>query len=248
MPSVNEYNRFGEELEQLLRLQTSPVAVKMLEKEADIPAGTMSPTRDRGYHLAQCQAFGMTRREKVAIAMLKEDNWCPAPCIAYGLVPRPDDPAWRRREQYDCFEYGKYIGIMTAPLRTAAFEPDVVIVYSDTNQLRNILLAMRIEEREAVSGRFFPPSCAYAVTTPILLNQYMVVLPDPGEYARALTIPGEMMFAIPADKLEGLMADIRKYEQNESGFAHENMIMRPDFTQPDFYKRMFESWGIHQKK
>lgn len=137
---------------------------------------------------------------------------------------------------------------MTAPLRTAAFEPDVVIVYSDTNQLRNILLAMRIEEREAVSGRFFPPSCAYAVTTPILLNQYMVVLPDPGEYARALTIPGEMMFAIPADKLEGLMADIRKYEQNESGFAHENMIMRPDFTQPDFYKRMFESWGIHQKK
>jgi hypothetical protein len=189
----------------------------------------------------------MTRREKASIAMLKEDNWCPAPCIAYGLVPRPEDPAWRRREQYDCFEYGKYIGIMTAPLRTAAFEPDVVIVYSDTNQLRSILLAMRIEEREAVSGRFFPPSCAYAVTTPILSNQYMVVLPDPGEYARALTIPGEMMFAIPANRLEGLMADIRKYEQNESGFAHESMIMRPDFTQPDFYKRMFESWGIHRK-
>jgi uncharacterized protein (DUF169 family) len=53
MPTVKEYNRFGEELEQLLRLQTSPVAVKMLEKEADIPAGPMSPTRDRGYHLAQ---------------------------------------------------------------------------------------------------------------------------------------------------------------------------------------------------
>ncbi len=247
MPTVKEFNHLGQELEELLLLQTSPVAVKMLDKEADIPEGTVRPQKDRNYHLAQCQAFGMTRRDKVAIAMLKEDNWCPAPCIAYGLVPRPEDPAWRRREQYDCFEYGKYIGILTAPLRTAAFEPDVVIMYSDTNQLRSILLAMKIDERESVSGRFFPPSCAYAVTTPILTNQYMVVLPDPGEYARALTIPGEMMFAIPGNKLEGLMEDLRRYEKNESGFAHESMIMRPDFPQPDFYKRMFESWGIHKK-
>ena len=52
MTKVSEINRFGEELEQLLLLQTSPIAVKMLEKEDDIPEGTVRPKKDRGYHLA----------------------------------------------------------------------------------------------------------------------------------------------------------------------------------------------------
>jgi uncharacterized protein (DUF169 family) len=54
MPTVKDFNRYGEELEKLLLLQTSPIAVKMLEKEADIPGGAIRPKKDRGYHLAQC--------------------------------------------------------------------------------------------------------------------------------------------------------------------------------------------------
>ena len=132
------------------------VLVKMLEKEADIPVEAVQPKKDRQYHLAQCQAFTLSRRDKETVAMLAEDNWCPAPCIAYGLVKRPDDAEWRNRENYDCFDYGKYIGILTAPLKTASFEPDVVIIYADTNQLRRLLLSMRPEERPAVGGHYFP--------------------------------------------------------------------------------------------
>ena len=86
MPTVQEFNHYGEELENRLGLQTSPIAVKMLKKESDIPKGAVRPKKDRGYHLAQCQAFTMSRREKATIAMLKEDNWCPGAVISYGLV------------------------------------------------------------------------------------------------------------------------------------------------------------------
>jgi len=244
MATAGEYNNNGEELEELLGLKTSPIAVKMLEKEADIPPDAIRPKKDRKYHLAQCQAFSLSRREKDTIAMLAEDNWCPAPCIAYGLVERPADAAWQSRENYDCFEYGQYIGILTAPLKTASFVPDVVIIYADTNQLRSLLLSMRREERPAVGGHYFPPSCAYAVVTVMQTGEYRVVLPDPGEYARALTTEGEMMFAVPRDRLAGLVADYKKYE-SESSFAHESMIMRPDFPQPDFYKEIFKGWGMH---
>lgn len=244
MPTRKDYNRYGEELEQILLLQSSPIAVKMLEKEADIPEGAVRPRRDRNYHLAQCQAFAMSRREKETVAMLKEDNWCPAPLMAYGLVPKPEDTVARRMNPYDSFELGKYIGILTAPLRSAAFEPDVVIIYADTNQLRTLLLAMKPDDRPLVGGHYFPPSCAYAVTTPMVSGEFRVVLPDPGEYARALTTAGEMMFAVPSARLEGLMADLHEYEKNVHGYAHESMIMRPDFPQPDFYKRIFESWGM----
>jgi uncharacterized protein (DUF169 family) len=244
MTSAKEFNQYGEEIEKLLLLQSSPVAVKMLEKEADIPPQAVRPRKDRNYHLAQCQAFSLSRRDKEMIAMLAEDHWCPAPVIAYGLVARPDNPTWRSQENYDCFDHGKYIGILTAPLKTASFIPDVVIIYADTNQLRSLLLSMRLEDRPAVSGHFFPPSCAYAVVTVMKTGEYRVVLPDPGEYARALTTAGEMMFAVPRDRLAGLVADYKKYER-ESMFAHESMILRPDFPQPEFYRTIFKGWGMH---
>jgi uncharacterized protein (DUF169 family) len=243
MTTLKDYNRYGENLERLLLLNTSPIAVKMLKKEEDIPERALRPKRDRSYHLAQCQAFAMSRRERATVAMLKEDNWCPAPLIAYGLVPFPDDPVARKQNTYDCFEYGRYIGILSAPLRTAVFEPDVVIIYADTNQLRNLLLAMKLEDRPLVSGHFSPPSCAYAVTTPVMSNEYRVVLPDPGEHVRALTTAGEIMFSVPKDKLRELLSDLARYYE-ESHFAHENMIMRPDFPQPELYKRVFEDWGM----
>ena len=84
MTTLKDFNRCGEELERLMRLRTSPIAVNMLEKESDIPEGAIRPYRDRGIHIAQCQAFAMSRRQKETIAMLKEDNWCFAALIAYG--------------------------------------------------------------------------------------------------------------------------------------------------------------------
>ncbi len=195
MTTAKEYNLCGEQLEKLLNLNSSPIAVKMLEKETDIPPQAVRPRQHRGYHLAQCQAFAMSRRESAVVAMVKEDNWCPGAVIAYGLVEMPENTEARRNNNGDRFIYGKYQGILTAPLKTAEFKPDVVIMYSDTNQLRHLLLAMKQEERSKVTGHFFPFSCASAVVTPILKGQYTVSLPDPGEYARALTMAGEICSA-----------------------------------------------------
>jgi uncharacterized protein (DUF169 family) len=244
MTTIKEYNRYGEELENILGLQTSPIAVKMLEKEADIPPEAIRPKRDRGYHLAQCQAFALSRRDRIAVAMLKEDNWCPGPVIVYGLVPRPDRPGAGTQTSQGLFEYGKYIGILTAPLKKATFEPDAVIIYGDTNQLRIMLLSLKEADRPLVKSNFFPFSCSNSVIPVILNNEYWINLPDPGEYARALTIAGEMMFSVPRDRLAGFVENLKQFDRGESGFAHEQMMMMPDFPQPDLYKRVFEEWGM----
>ena len=39
MTAKSEWNRYGEELETLLRLQTSPIAVRMLKTEGRYPQG-----------------------------------------------------------------------------------------------------------------------------------------------------------------------------------------------------------------
>lgn len=76
MVELKEFNGYGDVLERSLVLRTSPLAVKMLETENDISQGALRPKRDREYHLAQCQAFSISRRQGLTVAMLKEDNWC----------------------------------------------------------------------------------------------------------------------------------------------------------------------------
>jgi uncharacterized protein (DUF169 family) len=242
--TIKEFNRYGEELEKILLLRTSPVAVKMLAKKADIPAGAMRPKKDRNYHLAQCQAFSVSRREGTTVAMLKEDHWCPAALMAYGMVPIPKKRGPTTAHSNERFEDGKYVGIVTAPLKKANFKPDVVIIYSNTAQLRSILLSVPPEEIPQVNGRFFPPSCAHAVVTPMQKGGYWVIIPDPGEYQRALGDEGEMMFAFPADKLEGLMAGINRFKDHDFSYRNHNYFMLPDFPRPDFYKAMFKEWGL----
>ena len=242
--TVKEYNRYGEELENILLLRTSPVAVKMLKKESDIPAGALRPKKDRDTHYAQCQAFAMTRREGVTVAMLKEDHWCPAALMAYGMVPLPKGMNPTRMHPYDMFDYGKYIGILTAPLKNAHFKPDVVIIYSNTSQLRSLLLSFGPDKVPQVGGRYFPPSCAHAVVTPMLKDGYWVILPDPGEYQRALCDEGEMMFAFPAAKLPDLMADLSRFQSQGFAYRRNYYFMQGDFSRPDFYKAMFKEWGL----
>lgn len=247
MTTPNEYNACGEDLERLLLLKTSPIAVKMLEKEEDIPEGAIRPKRDRGIHIAQCQAFAMSRRDRLSIAMLKEDNWCFAPLIAYGLEEKPDDPSIVSEHlvSFPRFEKGKYIGIVSAPLKTANFEPDLVLIYSDTAQLRNMLMPSHWMGKEAVVNcRFFPPSCAYTVVPVLLEGQFVAALPDPGDYERALAGADEIILSVPKRKIKALTEGLRILNERYQGYASSTLMMQADFSRPDFYKKLFSKWGL----
>jgi uncharacterized protein (DUF169 family) len=246
MTDLSEFNKYGEELERILMLRTSPIAVKMLEKESDIPKDSIRPKRDRKYHIAQCQAFALSRREGTTVAMLKEDHWCPTAVMAYGLVKRPESvEKWSH--PYDCFEYGKYVGIVSAPLKRATFMPDVVILYAKPAQIRGLLLSTKVQDVPLVKGHFFPPSCGWSVVNPMKTGEYWVVIPDPGEYQRALTEEGDLMFSIPQSRMQGMMAGLRQNEHGPFAYREHHMFMQPDFELPDFYKEMFKSWGMDTK-
>ncbi len=249
MLNLSEINRCGEEIEKLLFLRTSPIAVKMLEKESDIPVGALRPKKDRGFHLAQCQAFSLSRRQGAAVAMLKEDNWCWGSLMAYGLVDQRI--AERFPELKDevrkipLIEHGKYIGIVSAPLKTANFLPDIALIYSNNAQLNNMLHALSFKGEGMISSPLYAiASCAFAVV-PALSGQYCVTLPDPGELGRALAGEDEIIFSVPRGKLEGLTAQLKMFEERKFGYRHHAFLeMRPDFPRPDFYKKLFRECGL----
>ena len=245
MTTIQEYNRFGEDLENILMLRTSPIAVKMLESEEDIPEGAIRPKKDRGYHLAQCQVFALNRRRGESIAMLKEDNWCWAPLMGYGLVEDPQDDFVNSHAYFPRFEEGKYIGIVSAPLKTADFEPDMVLVYCNTAQLRNLVSAVKMHDKELVRSEFDPiDSCVYSIVPVIEKGEYRITIPDPGEYERAMAGEDEMIFSVPKDKLPGLLETIRESEKRGGGYRQQTHILTPDFPRPPFYIELFKKWGL----
>jgi uncharacterized protein (DUF169 family) len=242
-PTLAEFNKYGEELETSMLLRTSPIAVKMLEKEADVPKGAFRPKRDGRYHIAQCQAFSMSRRERKTVAMLKEDHWCPTALMSYGVVGMPENMSMFG-ESFDSFEVGKYIGTVTAPLKSATFMPDVVLIYSNPAQLREMLLPMMYGGGGSqVSTFLFLPSCGHCVVDPIKTGKCCVVLPDPGEYQRALALEEEIIFAVPQARMPAVVAGLKRGGRTYS-HRDQYMSMHPDFEQPQFYKDMFKGWGL----
>ncbi len=245
MPSLEEYNRFGEDLERILLLRTSPIAAKMLEKEEDIPEGAIRPKKDRGYHLALCQVFAMSRRRGESIAMLKEDNWCWAPLMGFGLVENPNDPFIDGHAYFPCFEVGKYVGIVSAPLKTANFEPDVVLIYCNNVQLRNLISIVKYREKSLVKSEFDPiDSCVFSIVPVMQTGEYRITLPDPGESERAMADEDEIIFSVPKDKLEGLVEGLRETASRTGGSIRQNRDLMPDFPRPKFYIELFKKWGL----
>lgn len=261
MVTVQELNAHGRELERLLLSKTSPVAMKLLEREEDIPEGAIRPKKDRGVHLALCQAFAMSRRQRLTVAMLKEDHWCWAPLIGFGFAEPPDvflegrtafpsmvaslEAAKSLARTEPRLKYGKYVGIVSAPLKTAAFEPDAVLIYCNSSQLRTVLLAVKYQEGLRIESTFDPlDSCVHSLVPVVLTGQYRITLPDPGEYQRALATEDEIIFSMPGGKVEGLISGLRHVEEMSHGYGDFAQEMMPDFAQPEFYKELFRKMGL----
>jgi uncharacterized protein (DUF169 family) len=257
MFALNEYHDYAEELERLLLLRTSPIAVKMLEKAEDIPEGALRPLKDRGIHIAQCQAFALSRRDRLSVAMLKEDSWCPAPISGYGMVtPREYDggfphfvekaeAAQNLAQTSPEFEYGKYAGIVTAPLKTANFIPDVVLVYGNVAQLRSLLFAVKYKEGSLVKSEFDPlRSCIFSIVPVMQTGEYRITVPDSGEHLRAMSGEDEIIFSAPAGKIATLVSGLKHFDETKTGYRQLRFEMHPDFPQPEHYLKIFKTWGL----
>lgn len=260
--TIQEYNELGTKIEQTLLLRYSPIALKLLYSEEEIPEGTLRPAKDRGDRLAMCQAYAMVRRNRKAITMLKEDHWCVWPLVSYGMVPLDEDdynymgdkfffkdPERSKRflrEEYPMLKAEKKpIGFTIAPLRSCNFEPDIVTIYCTPAQIRSILMATKFHSGEMLPVVLDPVDSCVHSSIPVLNGKdYNVTFPDPGEYERGLTDENEVMFTMKAEKLTELYSGLSILSKANFGYQELAMDMSLNFPRPEFYNNMFAKWGL----
>ena len=73
---AEEYAALGKQLMDNLVLRFSPIALKLLFDESEIPEGSLRPFDDRGDRLAMCQAYAM-----VSVSRLQRRRKATTPTI-----------------------------------------------------------------------------------------------------------------------------------------------------------------------
>jgi uncharacterized protein (DUF169 family) len=243
--NIEELNGYGRDLERLLKLRSHPVAFKLLKSEEDEPEGAIRPGRDNGNHIAFCQAVSLARRQGMTVAMFKEDHWCFAPLLAFGIMPDPHDEFLDQFKDFPRLPYGAAAGTVLGPLDAVTYEPDVVLVYATPAQLRQLLMAVKMNGDAPMHADFDPiDSCAYSIIPVLETGEYRITVPDPGEYARAAVADDEMIFSIPGAKLAGTVEALQRMAEMQRGMPYGEIEMKPDFTRPEFYDRIFKLWGL----
>ena len=264
MTDVNELHDYGEELEQRLRLKTFPFAVKLLNKEMEIPEGAIRPKRDLGYHLSLCQGFAMSRREGKTVAMFLEDMWCYSPVLALGIAKPPQyylegntyfpthvknlEQAEELAKNFPRLEYGKCIGAASAPLKKADFKPDLVIIYCDSAQLRSLLAALKYKQGELVTSTMEPASaCVQALVPALKSGKCQVAVPCSGDRRWALAQDDEMIFTVPGEKLGDLMSGLRHIDEAGTVFPIK-FGARIEYPLSESYFKVCEMIGMEVHK
>ncbi len=258
------FNTYGADLERMMYLRTYPIAIKMLKSESEIPEGSIRPKKDRGEHYAMCQAFAVARRQGMTLAMFIEDHWCFEPIISYGLVPTPQDyldgftnsffiankdAAAKHAREMTRIPAGKYAGMVFGPLKTAKFVPDITMIYSNTAQLRHLLLSLRYNNGTQVTSTIDPiGSCVHSVVPSLLSGECYITVPDPGDFERAGAQDDEMILTVPTRRLKELMDGIYHFEKSNMGFRRFSYAIKTDFQQPPFYQEYFKKWGLDAPK
>ena len=249
------------QVEEQLRVDSYPLAVKLLESEADVPADAKRPRRDFGFCLSTCQAYALSRREGLTVAELKEDMWCPEPVIGYGIEEAPDyflrghnryprdvasleaGESWAARE-FPRLEAGRYMGVVSAPLASAGFTPDVVLIYCNSAQLTLLLLGIAYRDGLDVASKLSGHAvCVYTVVPPMKTGKCCVSTPCMGDRARAMAGDDEMIFSLPPNAAEDLLRGLRHISETGRRVPFGRTLM-PEYQLSESYANIARMLGM----
>lgn len=254
---MNPFNDYGRRIEEQIRPASYPLAVKMLKSPDDVPKGAERPKRDYGACMSSCQCFSLSRKFGKTVAQLFEDMWCPEPVIGFGLaeppkvflegltrypdgVSSPEAGAnWAR--EFPRFNPGEYVGIVTAPLKTASFEPDAAMIYCNSAQLLKLLLGIAYKDgRDITTTLGGHSACVYAVVPSLLKEECQVSVPCRGDRGYAGAQDDEMIFTAPKSKIEELAFGL---EQRGTSSMPTRFTMSPEYKLSKGYAEAARQMG-----
>lgn len=220
------WNETYERLNQMLRLRTRPIALKLLAEEK-MPEGAERAEGPRNL----CQITALARYYGKAVYFTQEDMCCIIGSVALGFEPATpamesgeiaeviykDQEAARRfvNAAYK-IRPGKFKAAVVAPLGQdkVTFDPDQLIIYANTAQVDRLIQGWKWAKGERLKldlgGEY--GVCSDAIAQCHVKNSTVVVIPCWGDRLHAMALDDELILAIPGDQIDTVMHGLQKSE------------------------------------
>ena len=222
--NLEDWRDIGKNLEEILRPHTYPLAVKLVKDETQFPEKTRRPEKK----MAICQALTMSRRYGWTMGLTEKDCACPGASLAYGWKGNMDDYALSQFflgagyalneegaktivKNIDHLEPEKYRGIIISPLTRTKFIPDVILVYGNPAQIMRLIQGAMHKEGKKLKCDLagMAASCTGGIIKAFNTGEHQVVVPGNGDRVFACTYDEEMLFAIPASKVNDIVVGMK---------------------------------------
>ena len=240
-----------EAMSTYIRHQTHPLAIQMLDGEDGIPEDAKNPVKDFGAPFALCQALALGRKEGLTLALDRESQSCPIALAGLGfgrpeaflsgkyvLAPLNQAPEVRKKmvASLPRFPFGKYRHILISPLRTARFDPDVIVFYGNGAQVMRMIQAAVFSSGEALSSKSTGTGgCLLTTVAPILEGECKYAVPGNGERRLGLVADGEVVFAMPRERFEEVINGLKLSHEGKQAYPISPGYLKLEYKLPPSY-------------
>lgn len=243
--------KIDEVMSTYVKHQTYPLATKMLNSEDDIPQDAKQPLRDYGACFTLCQALALSRRDGLTIVLDKDSQSCPIALAGLGFVSpeeylsgkyalapmnQPTEARIKAAEEMPRFQFGKYRYILISPIKTASFDPDVIIFYGSGAQVMRMIQAAVFASGESLRSKSTGAGgCLLPIVEPIVEGKCKYTVPGNGERRLGLIADGELVFAMPSNRFEEVVSGLKLSHEGKQTYPISPGYLKLEYKLPPSY-------------
>ena len=234
-----------------IKPQTSPLAIKMLDGAEEIPKTAKSPVRDFGVPFSLCQALALSRKEGLTMVLDKNSQSCPIALAGLGLV-RPEEflggkfvlapinqsPEARKTMAASLprFPFGKYQQVLIAPIKTASFDPDVILFYGSGAQVMRMIQAAVFSSGKALTSMATGSGgCLLPIVAAVLEGECKFGVPGNGDRRLGLVADGELAFGMPRERFEEVINGLKLSSEGKQTYPISPGYLKLEYQLPPSY-------------
>jgi uncharacterized protein (DUF169 family) len=252
-----DWTKLTDGMERLLRLKTSPVAYKRLEKveELDEMPGVMRLGRKATF----CQAPALARTGGITVGLTRDNvgERCARICGLAATTKK--EVAWEAKAFAtswfaDVEEAGRQMAayplvppgeaVVVGPLGSANFAPDVILIYGNPAQMMLLMNALQFKDYERFQFFFIGEgACADSLAQCYTTGKPALAIPCMGERAFGAVTEDEMLMALPPGMMAKAVEGLQALRERRIGYPV--MYLGPLCDPSDFLTQIYPDWYSH---
>jgi uncharacterized protein (DUF169 family) len=247
----------SQEMERLLRLKTSPVAYKRLEKVEELDGIPELMRLDR--HASFCQLPALARTLGLTVGATRE-NFGERCARINGLAPTTEkEIAWeanafargwfanveearKQMAAYPLVPPGE--AVVVAPLAAGKFYPDVILIYANPAQMMLLMNGLQFKDYERFQFFFIGEgACADSLAQCYTTGKPALAVPCMGERAFGAVTDDELVMALPPAMMSKAVEGLQSLK--ERGIGYPIAYLGPLCDPSPILTQIYPDWWEH---